>query len=120
MNQYEKIFKESKCIIETNSYARRRGIGWTDTAHPIIRPWWMASAFVCTLIQSVATSQRHVLLCPHICLCVYTKYYTKGTVYSSVKANAVTSGQQFHLNNNCIILYIGHSRNLCLLHTVLY
>ncbi len=25
--------------------------------------------------------------------CLYTKYYTKGTVYSSVKADAVTSGQ---------------------------
>ena len=26
-------------------------------------------------------------------MCLCTKYYTKGTVYSSVKAEAITSGQ---------------------------
>ena len=28
-----------------------------------------------------------------VCLCFYTKYYSKGTVHSSVKAKAATSGQ---------------------------
>ncbi len=31
-------------------------------------------------------------------MCLCTKFYTKGTVYSSVKAKAVTSGQE--VDNN--------------------
>ncbi len=46
-------------------------------------------------------------------MCVCTKFYTKGTVYSSVKTKKsqvsrkwTRSGQQLYLNNNCIILCI--------------
>ncbi len=35
-------------------------------------------------------------------MCLCTNIYTKGTVYSSVKAKAVTSGQQLGLNNNAL------------------
>ena len=34
----------------------------------------------------------------YLCFYIMYKYYTKGTVYSSVKAEAVTSGQE--LGNN--------------------
>ncbi len=65
---------------------------------------------------------------------IYTsllKYYTKGTVYSSVKVKAVTSGQvkgwaTIRPKNNallsciCIVENRVHSRNSGLLHTVPY
>ncbi len=42
-------------------------------------------------------------------MCLCTNVYTKGTVYTSVKAKAVTgrqeSGQQLGLNNNAVSLY---------------
>ena len=39
------------------------------------------------------TTKTTTQLCPSRPMCLHTNQYTKGTVYSTVKANAFTSGQ---------------------------
>ncbi len=58
-------------------------------------------------------------------MCLHTKYYTKGTVYSSVKAKAVDKGwKRIRPKNNalsCIAEIRVHSKKIgVFLHTVPY
>ncbi len=46
--------------------------------------------------QEKKTSKRTIYTSLPMCLC--TKFYTKGTVYSSVKAKAITIGQEVENN----------------------